>query len=196
MQNVGLGECVENHVSPESEGQAGGGGVSWERAGRSEEDEKKKIRNVSASKPSVCFNLVSPIEKAFDGMSINPLRRVRWFVIYSMGLSRRWSRMHEIFSWPKANTSFPYLKKKFDLNTKTWTKAKPVTESRKTNDDTDHLSTLSSIGLMIPPCWNHSQKVWIYILYALGYVTANRFDCERSSLSPESSNKLMIFANG
>ena len=113
-----------------------------------------------------------------------------------MRLSRRWSRMHEFFSWPKANTSFSYWKKKFDLNTKTWTKAKPVTESRKTNDDTDHLSTLSGIGLMIPPCWNHSQKVWIYILYALGYVTANRFDCERSSLSPESSNKLMIFANG
>ena len=77
MQNVGLGECVENHVSPESEGQCGGGGVSWERAGGSEEDEKKKIRHVSASKLSVCFNLVSPIEKAFDGMSINPLRRVR-----------------------------------------------------------------------------------------------------------------------
>lgn len=113
-----------------------------------------------------------------------------------MRLSRRWSRMHEIFSWPKANT-FSYWKKKFDLNTKTWTKAKPVTESRKTNDDTDHLSTLSGIGLfMIPPCWNHTQKVWIYILYALGYVTANRFDCERSSLSPESCNKLMIFANG
>ena len=76
MQNVGLGECVESHVSPESEGR-GGGGVSWERAGGSEDDEKKKIRHVSASKPSVCFNLVSPIEKAFDGMSMNPLRRVR-----------------------------------------------------------------------------------------------------------------------
>ena len=33
------------------------------------------------------------------------------------------------------NTSFSYLKKNFDLNTKTCIKAKPVTESRKTNDD-------------------------------------------------------------
>ena len=75
MQNVGLGECVENHVSPESEGQ--GGGLAGKEPGDPKKTKKKKIRNVSASKPSVCFNLVSPIEKAFDGMSINPLRRVR-----------------------------------------------------------------------------------------------------------------------
>ena len=71
MQNVGLGESVITYRQ-KARGRAGGG-VSWERA---EEDVKKKIRNLSASKPSVCFNLVSPIEKAFDGMSINSLRRV------------------------------------------------------------------------------------------------------------------------
>ena len=73
MQNVGLGESVITYRQKARGRGGGGGGVSWERA---EEDVKKKIRNLSASKPSVCFNLVSPIEKAFDGMSINSLRRV------------------------------------------------------------------------------------------------------------------------
>ena len=43
MQNVGLGECVENHVSPESEGQGGGGGLAGKEPGDPKKTKKRKL---------------------------------------------------------------------------------------------------------------------------------------------------------
>ena len=64
--------CRESRIA-RKRGAGRAGGLVGKEPGDPKKTKKRKIRNLSASKPSVCFNLVSPIEKAFDGMSKNPL---------------------------------------------------------------------------------------------------------------------------